>query len=281
MAKVIDGKALAAEIKLDLAEKILELESRPALAVVLVGDNPASSIYVNNKKKLAQEIGMECEVHHLSASSSEEEVISLVEKLDVNKDINGIIVQLPLPEHMDSLKIISLISQEKDVDGLGPYNAGLLQMMDEKAVIAATPKGIMYMIDSLGLNLRGKNAVVIGRSNIVGRPISNLLTNTDMTVTVAHSYTLNLPEICKNADILVVACGCPKLVKKDWVKDGAVIIDVGITRLENGKLSGDVDYDEVFDVAGYITPVPGGVGPMTVAMLMKNTYEAYVKQRNL
>ncbi|MDR1694904.1 MAG: bifunctional 5,10-methylenetetrahydrofolate dehydrogenase/5,10-methenyltetrahydrofolate cyclohydrolase [Lactobacillaceae bacterium] len=276
MSAIIDGKALAEEIKQKIAEGILKNNIVPVLAVVLVGNNEASHIYVKNKKKTAAEVGMDCRVFELPESSVQKEIEALVDKLNNDKNINGIIVQLPLPRGIDANNIISLISPEKDVDGLGVYNAGRLAM-GEPNIVAATPKGILYMLKSAAGDLTGKNAVVVGRSNIVGRPVSSLLLNSDCTVTIAHSKTKNLQEVAKAADIIIAACGCPKIIKKDWVKKGAIVIDVGINRID-GKISGDVDFDEVKDIASYISPVPGGVGPMTVAMLIDNTYNACLKQ---
>lgn len=275
--KIIDGKMLAQQIRENLRLKIKNLGLTPCLAVVLVGDNEASQIYVRNKRKAAEEIGMECEVHHLSAESSFEQVADLVQKLNANPKVNGIIVQMPLPQHLNSDKILRLIDERKDVDGFGLHNAGLLMQNQPSAMIAATPKGVLAMLRSTGIQLTGKHAVIIGRSNIVGRPLATLLLNQDCTVTVVHTLTQNIAEITKQADILVAACGCPKLVKADWVKDGAVVIDVGINRLDN-HLCGDVDFEEVAPKAAFISPVPGGVGPMTIAMLLENTVEACEQQ---
>lgn len=275
--KIIDGKMLAQQIRENLRLKIKNLGLTPCLAVVLVGDNEASQIYVRNKRKAAEEIGMECEVHHLSAESSFEQVADLVQKLNTNPEVNGIIVQMPLPQHLNSDKILRLIDERKDVDGFGLHNAGLLMQNQPSAMIAATPKGVLAMLRSTGIQLTGKHAVIIGRSNIVGRPLAALLLNQDCTVTVVHTLTQNIAEITKQADILVAACGCPKLVKADWVKDGAVVIDVGINRIDN-HLCGDVDFDEVAPKAAFISPVPGGVGPMTIAMLLENTVETCEKQ---
>lgn len=275
--KIIDGKMLAQQIRENLRLKIKNLGLTPCLAVVLVGDNEASQIYVRNKRKAAEEIGMECEVHHLSAESSFEQVADLVQKLNANPKVNGIIVQMPLPQYLNSDKILRLIDERKDVDGFGLHNAGLLMQNQPSAMIAATPKGVLAMLRSTGIQLAGKHAVIIGRSNIVGRPLAALLLNQDCTVTVVHTLTQNIAEITKQADILVAACGCPKLVKADWVKDGAVVIDVGINRIDN-HLCGDVDFDEVAPKAAFISPVPGGVGPMTIAMLLENTVETCEKQ---
>ena len=278
-AQILDGKKIASEIRADLAKKIdaMSGENMPVLAVVLVGENDASKVYVRNKKKAALEVGIGCEVVELNDTIGENALLEVVHELNDNPHINGIIVQLPLPQHINPLKILSAISPEKDVDGFNPYNAGLLACKEPDAVVSATPKGILKLLQASDVDLAGKHAVIIGRSNIVGRPTAMLLLNNDCTVTVAHSKTTNLPELVKNADIVVAACGCAKLVKKDWIKKGAVVIDVGINRVD-GKLCGDVDFEEVCEVASFITPVPGGVGPMTVVMLLENTYEAACRQ---
>ena len=280
-AKIIDGKKIASEIRADLAKKVEQLpgEVMPVLAVVLVGDNEASRIYVRNKKKAAAEVGIGCEVLEMNEGIGENALLATIEELNENPHVNGIIVQLPLPDHINPLKILSAIRPEKDVDGFNPYNAGLLACKEPEAVVSATPKGILKLLQTTGVDLCGKHAVVIGRSNIVGRPTAMVLLNHDCTVTVTHSKTIDLPNIVRQADIVVAACGCPKLVKKDWLKEGAVVIDVGINRVE-GKLCGDVDFDAATEKASFITPVPGGVGPMTVAMLLENTYEAALKQQN-
>lgn len=279
-AKIIDGKMTAAKIREELAQKTASdnSENMPVLAVVLVGENEASRIYVRNKKKAAAEVGIGCEVLEFSDTIGEHALLEVIGELNDNPHVNGIIVQLPLPEHINPLHVLSKIRPEKDVDGFNPYNAGLLACREPEAIISATPRGILKLLESTGIELAGKHAVVIGRSNIVGRPVSMLLLNQDCTVSITHSKTENLPEIVRQGDIVVAACGCAKLVKKDWVKDGAVVIDVGINRIE-GKLCGDVDFDEVCEKASFITPVPGGVGPMTVAMLLENTYEAFKKQQ--
>lgn len=277
VAKIIDGKNLALQIRADVASKIFNLEMAPHLAVILVGNDEASLIYDRNKQKAANAIGMECDLFHLEEKTSEAELLKLIDKLNLDNNINGILVQLPLPEHINSRVVIEKINPSKDVDGFSPCNAGLLQAKDDKAIIAATPKGILYLLQSVCDDLSGKNVVIIGRSNIVGRPMASLLLNHDCTVTITHSKTKNLSEITKRADIVISACGYPKMVKKDWISKGAIVIDVGINRSE-GKICGDVDFAEVSEVASYITPVPGGVGPMTVAMLLQNTYEAFLNQ---
>ncbi|MBE6452735.1 MAG: bifunctional methylenetetrahydrofolate dehydrogenase/methenyltetrahydrofolate cyclohydrolase FolD [Alphaproteobacteria bacterium] len=278
-AIILDGKKLASQIREDLSSKISALQGTlpPALAVVLVGDNEASKIYVRNKKKAASEIGMICEVLELSSGIGENALLEVINELNSNHHIHGIIVQLPLPPHINPLHILSAISPQKDVDGFNPYNAGLLSCREDSAIISATPKGILRLLQHSDIELSGKHAVIIGRSNIVGRPAAILMLNQDCTVTITHSKTQNLQALIKQADIVIAACGSPKLVKKDWIKPGAVVIDVGINRLE-GKLCGDVDFEEVSQIASYITPVPGGVGPMTVAMLLENTFEAFQKQ---
>lgn len=279
-AKIIDGKALAAQYRQKLAEVIAQQNHHPHLAVILVGDDEASLIYDRNKQKAAVAVGMECDIHHLEEKTSETELLKLIDELNHDRNINGILVQLPLPRHINTQRVIESIRQEKDVDGFTPLNAGLLQVRDERAVLAATPKGIVNLLKSEIGDLSGKHAVIIGRSNIVGRPLASALLNHDCTVTVVHSKTKNIEELTSQADILVAACGCPKIVKKDWVKKGAVVIDVGINRID-GKLCGDVDFEDVVETATAITPVPGGVGPMTIAMLLENTYQAYLVQSGL
>ena len=280
-AQIIDGKKISADIRAELARKVEALpgDTMPVLAVVLVGENEASRIYVRNKQKAAAEVGIGCEVLEMNESIGENALLATIAELNENPHINGIIVQLPLPPHINPLKILSAIRPEKDVDGFNPYNAGLLACKEPEAVVSATPKGILKLLESTGDDLAGKHAVIIGRSNIVGRPTAMLLLNHDCTVTITHTKTRNLPDLVRQADIVVAACGCPKMVKKDWLKNGAVVIDVGINRVD-GKLCGDVDFAEAAEKAAYITPVPGGVGPMTVAMLLENTYEAALKQQN-
>lgn len=279
-AIIMDGKQEALNVRKFLAEEIVATHSSPVLAVVQVGDNPASQVYVRNKHKAAAEIGMECRICYVPETASEDELRDLILELNDNDEVNGIIVQLPLPKQFDELKVLSWIKHSKDVDGFSPINAGLLQMNSPEAVVAATPQGIVALLKHYVADLRGKHAVIIGRSNIVGRPLADLLLNQDCTVTVTHSKTLDLPSICKQADILVAACGCAEMVKANWVKKGAAVIDVGINRVD-GHLCGDVAFNEVKEVASYITPVPGGIGPMTVAMLLKNTWNAYKKQNPL
>lgn len=280
-AHIIDGKSIAKQIRDNLKSKIGINNSAisPTLAVILVGDNEASQIYVRNKKKAADEIGINCQILELSSSIGENALLEVIEQLNTDENIHGIIVQLPLPKHIDALKILSKINPLKDVDGFSPYNTGLLSYNDPNAFISATPKGILELLKSTGTELAGKHAVIIGRSNIVGKPVSMLLLNNDCTVTITHSKTKEIASIIRTADIVIAACGQAKLVKSDWIKEGAIVIDVGINR-EDGKLCGDVDFENVKEKAAYITPVPGGVGPMTIAMLLSNTYEAFCLQKN-
>jgi len=276
-AKIIDGKAMAEKLRQQLTVQVEKLPSKPHLAVVLVGNDEASIIYDRNKKRAAEAVGMSCTIHHLPQETTEEELLNLLDCLNNDSQVNGIIVQMPLPKHLNAKRIIERINHDKDVDGFGAYNVGLLHSGDDSAMIAATPQGVLYLLQNTLGDLSGMHAVIIGRSNIVGRPVASLLLNNDCTVTITHTKTRNLPTLTSQADILVVACGVAKLVKKDWVKEGATVIDVGINRID-GKLCGDVDFDAVKDIAAYITPVPGGVGPMTVAMLLNNTLQAYIKQ---
>lgn len=276
MANLINGKEISAKVKAEVAgetEQLAELGVTPGLAVVIVGDDPASRIYVNNKKKACEEVGFYSEEYALPAETSQEELLALIEKLNNKCDIDGILVQLPLPEHLDEKAVIEAISPAKDVDAFHVSNVGRITVGDYK-FIPCTPAGVIELIKSTGIEIEGKNCAVIGRSNIVGKPMAMLLLHENGTVTICHSKTRNLKEICSNADILVAAVGKAKFVTADMVKDGAVVIDVGMNKDENGKLCGDVDFDRVEPKASYITPVPGGVGPMTIAMLMKNTLTA-------
>lgn len=279
MAVIIDGKKCAEEILDNLKDKISKLEKKPSLAVILANDNPSSKIYVDNKEKVSMELGIKSSVYRFDKSITQGELIKLIHELNADKNINGILVQLPLFEHLNSQEIIELINPKKDVDGFHPINVGRLNCGLEPYAICCTPKGIIKLLKKYKINLVGKNVVVIGRSNIVGKPTATLLTNENATVTLAHSKTKKLKEITKNADVIVSATGHPKLIKADMVKKGAVVIDVGITKQINGKLAGDVDFEKVKNVASYITPVPKGVGPMTIACLMENTYELYLKQK--
>ena len=275
---IIDGKKLAEDCREQLKKTVASLSYVPVLAVVSVGDDKASKIYVRNKEKAAAEVGIKCDVYSFSEEVSQKELEALIIRLNQDKTVHGIIVQQPLPKSIDGGVLLDLISAEKDVDGFGVLNAGRLLLNEKGGIIAATPKGILHMLEATGESLLGKHAVIIGRSKIVGRPLAALLLKHHCTVTVAHSKTQNLAEVCQTADILIAACGQPKMVKKNWVKKGAVVIDVGINRDENGKICGDVDFDDVVDVAKFISPVPGGVGPMTVAMLLENTVQTSLVQ---
>ena len=280
MANIIDGKALAEKLQAKLAEKTAKLKSEtgqePGLVVILVGDNPASQVYVRNKERSALAAGFRSEVVRLSESTSQEELLTLIAKYNQDPAWHGILVQLPLPAHIDDEAVLLAIDPEKDVDGFHPTNMGRL-WSGHPLMIPSTPAGIMEMFREYKVDLEGKNAVVIGRSNIVGKPMAQLLLSKNATVTLTHSRTHHLAKIAKKADILVVAIGRGHFVTKDFVKEGAVVIDVGMNRDENGKLIGDVKFDEVAEVASLITPVPKGVGPMTITMLMEQTYQAFVR----
>ncbi|EAE6538528.1 bifunctional methylenetetrahydrofolate dehydrogenase/methenyltetrahydrofolate cyclohydrolase FolD [Listeria monocytogenes] len=276
MGEIIDGKKLAKEIQEKVTREVAELVKegkKPGLAVVLVGDNQASRTYVRNKQKRTEEAGMKSVLIELPENVTEEKLLSVVEELNEDKTIHGILVQLPLPEHISEEKVIDTISYDKDVDGFHPVNVGNL-FIGKDSFVPCTPAGIIEIIKSTGTQIEGKRAVVIGRSNIVGKPVAQLLLNENATVTIAHSRTKDLPQVAKEADILVVATGLAKFVKKDYIKPGAIVIDVGMDRDENNKLCGDVDFDDVVEEAGFITPVPGGVGPMTITMLLANTLKA-------
>ncbi|HAO6522972.1 TPA: bifunctional methylenetetrahydrofolate dehydrogenase/methenyltetrahydrofolate cyclohydrolase FolD [Listeria monocytogenes] len=276
MGEIIDGKKLAKEIQEKVTREVAELVKegkKPGLAVVLVGDNQASRTYVRNKQKRTEEAGMKSVLIELPENVTEEKLLSVVEELNEDKTIHGILVQLPLPEHISEEKVIDTISYDKDVDGFHPVNVGNL-FIGKDSFVPCTPAGIIELIKSTGTQIEGKRAVVIGRSNIVGKPVAQLLLNENATVTIAHSRTKDLPQVAKEADILVVATGLAKFVKKDYIKPGAIVIDVGMDRDENNKLCGDVDFDNVVEEAGFITPVPGGVGPMTITMLLANTLKA-------
>ena len=275
MSKIIDGKKISGEIKDELKEKVSKLKVKPTLVVISVGDNPASKVYVGQKEKAANYIGINYEHKHFD-SITDDDLIKVIEKLNKDSKVNGVIVQLPLPDGMNETRIVNTIIPEKDVDGLTYLNAGLL-LNDKTSLVSCTPKGIMELLKREKVNLVGANAVVIGRSILVGKPMMNLLINANATVTLCHSKTKDLAKITRKADVLVVAIGKKHFVTKDIVKRGAVVIDVGINRID-GKLYGDVDYDNVYPKVKKITPVPGGVGPMTVVMLMKNVIEAYEKQ---
>lgn len=281
MAIIIDGKATSVavreEIKRDVAEFVNKNNKTPGLAVVIVGENPASQVYVRNKHKACGEVGMYSEVHELPENISETELLSLIDKLNADDKINGILVQLPLPKHLDEEKVLLRISPEKDVDAFHPVNVGKI-MIGNFSFLPCTPAGVMELLKHYGISPAGKHCVIIGRSNIVGKPQAMLMLKENATVTICHSRTQNLSKITRQADILVAAVGKANFVTCDMVKDGAVVIDVGINRLDNGKLCGDVNFAEVEPKASHITPVPGGVGPMTITMLLKNTLTAAKEQ---
>lgn len=284
MAQIIDGKAVSASVKQEVASECAKIFAekaiKPGLAVIIVGDDPASRVYVNNKKKACELVGFISREYALPAETTQEELLDLVNTLNNDSEINGILCQLPLPKHLDEKAVIEAISPQKDVDAFHAVNVGKI-MIGDFDFLPCTPAGVMELLAYYNIDITGKECVVLGRSNIVGKPMSMLLLHKNGTVTVCHSRTKNLAEVCKRADILVAAVGIPKFVKADMVKEGAVVIDVGINRDENGKLCGDVDFTEVESLASYITPVPGGVGPMTIAMLMKNTLTAFKLQNNL
>ena len=276
MAEILDGKAASAAVRAQLKEEVASLKEKgitPGLAVIIVGDDPASRIYVNNKKKACAEVGIYSEEFALPADTSQEELLALVASLNGRSDINGILCQLPLPSHLSEKAIIEAVSPLKDVDAFHAANVGHI-MIGDFSFLPCTPAGVMELLHRAGIDPAGKNCVVIGRSNIVGKPMAMLLLHENGTVTICHSKTRNLQEICSGADILVAAVGRAKFVTADMVKEGAVVVDVGMNRDENGKLCGDVDYAPVAAKAWYITPVPGGVGPMTISMLLKNTVKA-------
>ena len=276
MPQIIDGKAISAEIKEELKVKVAELKSQGihiSLAVIQVGNDPASSVYVGNKKKACAYIGIESLSYELPEETTQEALIELIGELNEKQEVNGILVQLPLPKHIDEDAVIRAIDPKKDVDGFHPQSVGAL-CIGQPGFVSCTPAGIVRLLKRSGIEIAGKECVIIGRSNIVGKPMALLLLRENGTVTVTHSKTKNLKEVAKRADILVVAIGKPKMITRDYVKEGAVVIDVGIHRNENNKLCGDVDYDDVAPVCSAITPVPGGVGPMTIAMLMHNCVEA-------
>ena len=275
MTQIIDGKKISQEIKDELREQVAEqkkLGKEAALAVIQVGTDPASSVYVNNKKKACAYIGIGSLSYELPEETTVEELLALVEKLNGDASVNGILVQLPLPAHIDEEKVILAIDPSKDVDGFHPQSAGAL-MIGSKGFLPCTPAGVIQLMKRSGVEMEGKNCVIVGRSNIVGKPMAMLMLRENATVTVTHSRTKNLKEVCKQADILIVAIGKPKFINEEYVKEGAVVIDVGIHRLEGKKLCGDVDFDAVEPHVSAITPVPGGVGPMTIAMLMDNCVE--------
>ena len=280
-AKILDGKAIAAELRTEIKgqveQRLSEGKSRPGLAVVLVGENPASQVYVRNKKNACKEVGFNDISYDLPASTSQQELLKLIDELNARDDVHGILVQLPVPDHIDPETIIERIDPKKDVDGFHPYNVGRLATRTTQ-LAPCTPHGVMTMLAKTGIELRGLNAVVVGASNIVGVPMSLELLNVRATVTICHSATKDLAQKVSEADLVVVGVGIPKMVKGEWIKPGAIVIDVGINRLDDGSLCGDVEYDSAKERASWITPVPGGVGPMTIATLLQNTLQAAEQQ---
>ena len=278
MSKIIDGKALSMSIKEDIRDKVSAAVSggqrRPCLAVLIVGDNPASRSYVKGKVSAAEFVGIDSPLIELPESISNEELLAEVRRLNEDPSVDGILVQLPLPGHIDADAVLDAIAVSKDVDGFNPANVAAL-WLGRPCFVPCTPRGVISLIESTGVEISGKTAVVVGRSNIVGKPVAKLLLDRNATVTIAHSRTKDLASVTRQADILVAAVGRPGMISADMIKPGAVVIDVGINRTADGRLAGDVDYEGASEVAGYITPVPGGVGPMTIAMLMENTFESY------
>lgn len=281
VAQIIDGKAISAQIKEELKEKVEAMQAEGTevtLAVIQVGNDPASTVYVGNKKKACEYIGIRSLAYELEEETTQEELLELISQLNERRDVNGILVQLPLPKHIDEDKVIGAIHPKKDVDGFHPQSVGAL-CIGQPGFVSCTPAGIIQLLKRSGIEIEGKECVVIGRSNIVGKPMALLLLRENGTVTVAHSRTKDLKEVTKRADILVVAVGKPRMITREYVKEGAVVIDVGIHRNEDNKLCGDVDYEDVAPVCSAITPVPGGVGPMTIAMLMNNCVESVKLQQ--
>ncbi len=284
MARIIDGKAISKEVRAEIATDVIEFKKKhnrvPGLAVIIVGSDPASQVYVRNKKKACEEVGFYSQSYELPDNTTQDELIELVEKLNCDEKIHGILVQLPLPEHIDETAVLHRINPQKDVDAFHPYNVGKI-MIGNHDLLPCTPAGVMVLLQRSGVEISGKNCVVIGRSNIVGKPMAMLLLRANGTVTICHSRTRNLKEICLKADILVASVGKPEFVRGDMVKEGAAVVDVGINRTSDGKLVGDVCFAEVEQKVSYITPVPGGVGPMTITMLLKNTLTAARLSENI
>jgi len=278
MTIILDGKKLAKKILKELKDKVSVLEKKPSLAVILANDNPSSKIYVSSKEKCALELGYQSLIYKFDNTITQEKLIALIHELNQNQNVNGILVQLPLYKHLDAQQLIEIINPKKDVDGFHPINVGRLNCGLKPYATCCTPKGVMRILEEYNIDLEGKEVVIIGRSNIVGKPLIPLLLEKNATVTIAHSKTKNLKEITKTKDIIISATGIANLVTKDMVKKGAVVVDVGISKQTNLKIMGDVDFEKVKNVASYITPVPGGVGPMTIASLMENTYELYLEQ---
>lgn len=280
MAEIIDGKELAKKVRKELKQEVNELKEKgitPKLAVIMVGDDSGSQVYVKNKSKACEKVGIEFEEYLFNADLAEDELLNLINKLNGDSSVHGILLQSPVPKHININKAFRTISPDKDVDGFNPVNVGNLTI-GEDAFISCTPYGIVKMLEEYNIETVGKNAVILGRSNIVGKPMIQCMLNKNSTVTVCHSKTQNIGEVIKGADIVIAAIGKPKFVTADMVKDGAVVIDVGINRLEDGSICGDVDYDDISEKASYITPVPGGVGPMTIAMLLTNVVKSAKKE---
>jgi methylenetetrahydrofolate dehydrogenase (NADP+)/methenyltetrahydrofolate cyclohydrolase len=271
-SKIIDGNLQSEILRQKIASEVSNMNIKPRLAVLLVGSNPASQIYVKIKMKRAQEVGIETELHAFEEDISNKELLSSIEGLNQDLRVHGILVQMPLPNHLDKASVLNSISPEKDVDGFSPINVGRLYSQNP-LFVPCTPLGVMHLIKSIKTNLSGLNAVVIGRSNIVGRPVAELLLQADCTVTILHSKTQNIERICRESELIVAAAGSPKMITRDYIKPGAIVIDVGITKVDS-QIVGDVDFDDVIDIVSHITPVPGGVGPMTVAYLLSNTVKA-------
>lgn len=280
MAQIIDGKLVSQQILDKLAQDVCAENKKPSLTVIIVGEDPASKIYVNLKKKKAAQLGFDSNVIEMPENTSQEELLSAIDALNKDDSVNAILVQLPLPEHINTNEVLEKISPIKDVDCFHPYNAGQIASGKKPYVYPCTPSGIMTLLDYYNIDVEGKTAVVVGRSNIVGRPCAQMLLNRNATVITCHSKTKNLADYTKQADILVCAVGCKKIITADMVKDGVVVIDVGMNRSDDGKLCGDVDFENVKEKASFITPVPGGVGPMTICSLMKNTFELFNVQGN-
>lgn len=281
MAEIINGKEIAENILNNIKKEVENFDVKPTLAVIIVGNDPASKVYVKNKIKKSEFLGFNSILKELPEDIQKEELLDVIKNLNNDKNVNGILLQLPLPKGLDEKDFLDEISPIKDVDGFTTYNSGKLFKGEKPYSIACTPKGIIKLLETKNINLEGKVAVVVGRSNIVGKPVANLLLQKNATVIQAHSKTKNLPEILKLADIIISATGKEEFIKGDMVKKGAIIIDVGITRNKNGKLTGDVDFESVYNKVSYITPVPGGVGPMTIATLMENTLELYKLQKGI
>ena len=280
MTKILDGKNLSLILQENLKEKVNKLNENPSLTVILVGENKASQIYVKNKENVAKNIGINTNTIHLSKNTTTNELLSIIDKLNDDEYVNGILVQLPLPSHINENIILNRISPKKDVDGFSPVNIGKLITGNKEVLVPCTPLGIIKLLNYYNVKLEGKNVVIVGRSNIVGKPLIHLLLNENATVTIAHSKSNNLKDITKQADILIVAIGKPNFITKDFVKNNSIVIDVGINRI-NRSIVGDVDFNDVINKVSLITPVPGGIGPLTITMLMEQTYKAYIQQKDI